>query len=72
MPVTLTGLNRMMEYARSKGGAHCVIVSEKMIEGMKEAKRLDDERLMEEWKKKELLDARKKQKVEENGRRKET
>ena len=42
-----------------------------MIEGMKEAKRLDDTRQMAERKKKELLRVRKKQKVEENGRREE-
>ena len=71
MRVTLIGLRRMKGYARSKGGAHRVIMSEKMIEGTKEAKRLNDERMMEEQKKKDLLDARKKAEIDENGRREE-
>ena len=53
---TLIGLWRMKEYARSVGGAHRVVVTPKMLEGMAAAKRKDDERLLQEKKDKELAE----------------
>ena len=50
MPETLIGLRRMKEYARSKGGSHCIVVNDKMIEGMASAKRKNDERMLQEKK----------------------
>ena len=50
MPETLIGLRHMKEYARSKGGSHCIIVNDKMIEGMASAKRKDDKRIIQEKK----------------------
>ena len=39
MPETLIGLRCMKEYnTRSKGGSHCIIVNDKMTEGMGSAK----------------------------------
>ena len=54
MPETLIGLCRMKEYARSKGRSHCIIVNDKMIEGMASAKRKNDKRMLQEKKAKEL------------------
>ena len=34
MPETLIGLRRIKEYARSKRGSHCIVLNDKMIEGM--------------------------------------
>ena len=34
MPETLIGLRRTKEYARSKSGSHCIVLNDKMIEGM--------------------------------------
>lgn len=34
IPEKLIGLRRMKQYARSKGGAHCIHVSDKMLEGV--------------------------------------
>ena len=53
MPETLIGLRRMREYARSKGGSHCIVVNDKMIEGMASAKR-ENERMLQEKKAKEF------------------
>ena len=52
---TLIGLRRMKEYARSAGGAHNVVVTAQMIDGMKLAKRKDEERLQQEKKREKLL-----------------
>ena len=54
MPETLFGLRRMKEYARSKGGSHCIVLNDKMIEGMASAKRRNGERTLQEKKAKEL------------------
>ena len=50
LPETLIGLRRMKEYARHKGGSHCIVFTQNMLEGMKEAKRKNDERILEEHK----------------------
>ena len=54
MPERLIGLPSMKEYARSKGGSHCINVKDKMIEGMAPAKRKNDKRMLQEKKAKEL------------------
>ena len=54
LPETLIGLRRMKEYARSKGGSHCIVVNDKIIEGMASAKRKDDERILQEKKTRDL------------------
>ena len=54
MPETLIGLRHIKEYARSKGGSHCIVVNDKMIEGMASAKRKNDKRMLQEKKPKEL------------------
>ena len=54
MSETLIGLRCMKEYARLKGGSHCIVVNDKMIEGMAAAKRKNDERMLQEKKAKEL------------------
>ena len=48
LPETLTGLRRMKEYARHKGGSHCIVFTQNMLEGMEEAKRKNDERILED------------------------
>ena len=40
----------MKEKARHKGGSHCIVFTQNMLEGMKEAKRKNDERILEEHK----------------------
>ena len=54
MPEILIGLRRMKEYARSKSGSNCIVVNDKMIEGMASAKRKNYERMLQEKKAKEL------------------
>ena len=48
LPETLIGLRRMKKYVRSKGSAHNIVVSEKMLQSMWSAKQSDDERLANE------------------------
>ena len=48
LPETLTGLRRMKEYARHKGRSHCIVFTQNMLEGMEEAKRKNDERILED------------------------
>ena len=59
MDKTIVGLRLMKEYARKHGGAHKVPMTTEMIKGMKEAKRMDDQRLKEKAEKKKLNDAEK-------------
>ena len=40
----------MKEYARHKEGSHCIVFTQNMLEGMKEAKRRNNERIFEEHK----------------------
>ena len=51
---TLIGLCRMKEYARSTVGAHCIHVSDKMLEGIAAAKRKDDKIILQEEKAQKL------------------
>ena len=46
LPETLIDLQQMKEYARHKGGSHCIVFTQNMLEGMKEAKRRN-ERMLE-------------------------
>ena len=39
LPETLVGLPRMKEYARHKGGSHCIAFTQNMLGRMKEVKR---------------------------------
>ena len=48
LPETLICLRRMKEYARHKGGSHCIAFTQNMLEGMEEAKRKNDERILED------------------------
>ena len=48
LPETLIGLQQMKVYARHKGGSHCIVFTQNMLEGMKEAKRKNDEKILEE------------------------
>ena len=50
LPELLIGLRRMKEYARHKGGSHCIVFTQNMLEEMKEAKRKNDERILKEHK----------------------
>ena len=50
LPETLIDLQQMKEYARHKGGSHCIVFTQNMLEGMKEAKRKNDERILKEHK----------------------
>ena len=50
LPETLIGLQQMKEYARHEGGSHCIVFTQNMLEGMKEAKRKNDERILKEHK----------------------
>ena len=50
LPETLIGLQQMKEYAKHKGGSHCIVFTQDMLEGMMEAKRKNDERIFEEHK----------------------
>ena len=50
LPETLIGLRRTKEYARDKGGSHCIVFTQNMLEAMKEAERKNDERILEEHK----------------------
>ena len=43
----------MREYARRKGGSHCIVFTQNMLEGIKEAKR-ENERTLEEHKAEEV------------------
>ena len=52
---TIIGLRRMKEYARSKGGAEHVVISERMVKHIIEARKLDEERLRKEREAKEEL-----------------
>ena len=54
IPETLIGLCRMKEYARSTVGAHCIYVSDKMLEGIAAAKRKDDKIILQEEKAQKL------------------
>ena len=40
----------MKEYARHKGGSHCIVFTQNILEEMKEAKKKNDERILEEHK----------------------
>ena len=40
----------MKEYARHKEGSHCIVFTQNMLEGMKEAQRRNNERIFEEHK----------------------
>ena len=51
---TIIGLRRMKEYARSKGGAHNIIVTQRMADLFGEANKLNEERLNDERNKKKL------------------
>ena len=42
LPENLIGLRWMKEYARHKGGFHCIVFTQNMLEGMKKAKRKND------------------------------
>ena len=64
MDKTIVGLRHMKEYGRKHGGAHKVPITTEMINGMKEAKRMDDQHLKEKAEKKKLNDAEK-EKLEE-------
>ena len=64
MDKTIVGLRLMKEYARKHGGAHKVPMTTEMINSMKEAKKMDDQRLKEKAEKKKLNDAEK-EKLEE-------
>ena len=37
LPETLIGLRLMKEYARHKGGSHCIVFTQNMLEAIKEA-----------------------------------
>ena len=37
-------------YARHKGGSHCIVFTQNMLEEMKEAKKKNDERILEKHK----------------------
>ena len=50
LPETFIGLRRMKEYARHKGGSHCIVFTQNMLEEMKEAKKKNDERILEKHK----------------------
>ena len=50
LPETLIDLQQMKEYARHKGRSHCIVFTQNMLEGMKEAKRKNDERILKEHK----------------------
>ena len=50
LPETLIGLQQMKKYARHKGGSHCIVFTQNMLEEMKEAKRKNDERILKEHK----------------------
>ena len=68
---TIIGLQRMKEYARSKGGAGNVVISERMVKHIIEAGKLDEERLRKEREaKEELKKAQKKKEDEENEEKK--
>ena len=54
-PETVVGLRRLKEYGRKAGGAHCVNITDSMMEGMKEASRLNQQRLTEEKQKEKVL-----------------
>ena len=57
----------MREYARHKWGSHCIVFTQNM-EGIKEAKRKNDERILEEHKAEEV-----RQKLKEDaGKKKRT
>ena len=62
LPETLIGLRRMKEYARHKGGSHCIVFTQNMLEGMEETKRKNDERILEDSKAEEG----KRQRLKEN------
>ena len=68
---TIIGLRRMKEYARSKGGAENVVISERMVKHIIEARKLDEERLRKEREAKEELKKAQKKK-EENEEKKTT
>ena len=65
MEQVIINLRRMKEYARANGGAEKVVVSEKMIQGMTEAKRKDEERLGKEREAKEEVERTRKRQEEE-------
>ena len=56
----------MKQYSRHKGGSHCIVFTHNMLEGMKGAKRKNDERILEEHKAEEEV----RQKLKENGDKK--
>ena len=55
LPETLIGLQRTKEYARHKVRSHCIAFTQKILEGMKEAKRKNDERILEKHKAEEKV-----------------
>ena len=52
----------MKEYARHKGGSHCIVFTQNILEGMEETKRKNDERILEDNKAEEG----KRQRLKEN------
>ena len=50
LPETLIGLRQMKEYARHKGESHCIVFTQNMLEGMREAKRKNNGRILKERK----------------------
>ena len=63
---TLIGLQQMKVYARHKGGSHCIVFTQNMLEGMKEAKRKNDERILKEHKAEEEVRQKLKEDADEN------
>ena len=63
LPESLVGLRRLKDHARKAGGAHCVSINDKMVDDMKGAYRLNQQRLIEE-KNKEKGVIEKREKVE--------
>ena len=56
----------MKEYARYKGGSLCIVFTQNMLKGMKQAKRKNDEIILEEHRAEEEL----RQKVKEDADKK--
>ena len=65
MEQTMINLRRMKEYAQANDSAEKVVVLEKMLQGMAEAKRKDDERLRKEREAKEEVERMRKRQEEE-------
>ena len=69
---TIIILRRTKEYARSKGGAHNIIVTPRMIQLLGEAKKKNEERLENEGKKKELSEQQVREAEEKEKEKEET